>query len=119
MAIIQRHIPAWDNLEAERAEAADQLAGMSITDVCKIALMSATALKGVPSIEGSIREIYDRCCDSFFEVYEAPLRADLGPADFRRLREAVWEGEHPKPPSPTFGDYVAKMKPPVFVREVL
>lgn len=119
MSIVQRHIPTWDCVEAERAEAADQLAGMSITDICKVALMAATALKGVPGIEGSIRDIYDRCCDSFFDVYEAPTKSDLSRAQRDKLREAVWSGEHPAPPSPTFGDYVAKMKPPVFVREVL
>jgi hypothetical protein len=120
MSIVQRHIPTWDCVEAERAEAADQLAGMSITDICKVALMAATALKGVPGIEGSIREIYDRCCDSYLDIYEAPANANIGKPDFKKLRAEIWEGEHPAPPTPTFGDFVAKMKVPArIVREVM
>lgn len=79
MAIIQRHIPAWDTLEAQRAEAAHELALAAIRDVFKLALVAATALKGVPGIEGSKREIYDRCCDSYLDVYETPANADIGP----------------------------------------
>ena len=119
MSIIQRHIPAWDCVEAQRAEAAHELALAAIRDVFKLALFAATALKGVPGIDGSKREIYDRCCDSDLDVYETPANADIGPCDFKKLRAEIWEGVHPAPPSPTFGDYAAKMKPPVFVREVL
>ena len=120
MSIIQRHIPAWDCVEAQRAASAHELALASIRDVFKLALFAATALKGVPGIEGSKREIYDRCCDSYLDIYEAPANADIGPVDFKKLREAIWEGEHPAPPTPTFGDFVAKMKVPArIVREVM
>jgi hypothetical protein len=120
MSIIQRHIPAWDCVEAQRAASAHELALASIRDVFKLALFAATALKGVPGIEGSKREIYDRCCDSYLDIYEAPANADIGPVDFKKLRAEIWDGEHPAPPTPTFADFVAKMKVPArIVREVM
>ena len=120
MSIIQRHIPAWDTVEMQRAEAAHELSLAAIRDVFKLALFAATALKGVPGIEGSKREIYDRCCDSYLDIYEAPANANIGKPDFKKLRAEIWDGEHPAPPAPTFGDFVAKMKVPArIVREVM
>lgn len=112
-------VPPWDCPEAARSEAADELASMSIRDLFQIALGTATALKGVPGIEGSTRELFDRCADAMLDVYTAPKNSDLGPRDFAKARQEIWEGAHPRPPEPTFAEFVAKMKVPAGIVKVV
>ena len=119
MTIIQRHIPSWDCPEAARSEAADELASMSIRDLFQIALVAATALKGIPGIEGSTRELFDRCADAMLDFYTAPKNSDLGARDYARIREQVYSEAHPKPPATTYAEFVSRMPLPAGIVKVV